>query len=357
MGQTLALIGGQWGSEGKGVIAARLAGRFDAAVRVGGPNAGHSLYFEERLYKMRSVPCAWVEDSCELYLGAGAALKPELLREELNALPWARQITVDPLAVIIKEEYEHAEQDIRRRIGSTSEGVGLARAARMRRDGSAQLAKDYDWRDDRVIVSRVAPALWSLLDDGAMVMLEGAQGSALSLLHGSYPHVTSADTNAAQLAADVGLAPWDITHVQLVLRTFPIRVANPPDGTSGPMGEEIDWQELIDAGVVEQPEQTTVTRKQRRIARFSWEFVDQAYRLNRPCGWWLMFGDYLDPAVKGRSSIVSSPPVMSFVRELEARYKVPVLGVGTGPVKNPDGQVIDWEVARWERRCLHRQGW
>lgn len=353
-GTAFALIGAQWGSEGKGVIAHLLANQFDAAVRVGGPNAGHSFYDDGRLYVARSVPCIWTNPGAALYIGAGAVINPELLIRELSELPRDVTVTIDPIASLITHEHEQRElATIRGSIGSTAEGVGEARVARMRRNGDANLARDYDWAGTPVRVGPVAPRLDAALWRGERIMLEGTQGSGLSLLHGSeYPYATSTDTNASGLASEAGIAPSDVGHVQLVARTFPIRVA----GTSGPMGVEIDWQELVDRGVVDKPEKTTVTKKQRRISRWYWPVVDKAVQLNRPCGIWLTFGDYLDAAVRGQYRLTDT--VERFVSDIEARYGVPVLGVGTGPVQDDDGRTIDWRVARLPpAQCSHGVYW
>ena len=103
----MALIGAQWGSEGKGVIAHLLADHFDAAVRVGGPNAGHSLYDHERLFVARSVPCIWTNPTARLYIGAGAVVNPDVLERELEET--GASVTIDPVATMISEEHEHAE--------------------------------------------------------------------------------------------------------------------------------------------------------------------------------------------------------------------------------------------------------
>lgn len=347
-GTVFALVGAQWGSEGKGVIAAAIAHRFAAAVRVGGPNAGHSLYHRGVLYKMRSVPCLWVNEGARLFIGAGAVVNAGLLERELASLPFPVSITIDPVAVLITEEHEHTEaRVIRASIGSTAEGVGEARVSRIRRAGGVELAGDHKW-SGAVTVAGVASLIDGIVTDGGVVMLEGTQGSGLSLFHGTeYPFATSADTNASGLASEAGVAPSVVGHVQLVMRTFPIRVA----GNSGPMGDELTWGYFIDRGVVDQPEQTTVTRKTRRIAEFRPDEIDVAMRLNKPCGVWLTFGDYLDVSMRGGASVRGSGPIMDFVSYVEAEWGVPVLGVGTGPTGS------DFAVARLRDECLHGREW
>lgn len=342
MGDVLALVGAQWGSEGKGVIAAALAQgqTFVSSVRVGGPNAGHSFWYQGTLYKMRSIPCAWVNPYTRLVVGAGGVINPSVLEAELAKLPTRVEVVVDQRAVLIDVAMEHAEAGIATSIGSTGEGVGQARIARIKRDGSAVLAGDYVWHDDRIDVVEDTAALLNVSLTTGDVLLEGTQGSGLSLFHGAYPYVTSSDTNASGMASEAGFAPSAVRHVHLVARTFPIRVG----GNSGPMGTEIGWGDLP----VDEPERTTVTNKVRRVAQWSDDVFDRAIMLNRPCGLWLTFGDYIDPEVRGQTKI-DGGPVRAMIERLEERHRVPVLGVGTG---GPG-----FNIARVYSRCDHGTKW
>lgn len=340
-----AIIGAEWGSEGKGVVASRLAYGFDVAVRTGGPNAGHSFKHQGRLYKMRSVPCAWVNPNASLVIGAGAVLKKDLLLRELESLPaqYQRVIRVDPQAALITDEDEHNEQQLVGKIGSTAEGVGEARIRRIRRlhGDAARLVRDEPFPGGRVLKDDVKSYLWNRLNSGAEVMLEGTQGSGLSLVHGTHPYVTSADTNVGQFLTDAGIAPSWLDHTLLVARTYPIRVG----GHSGPMGDEIEWQEVPGAPA---PEVTTVTLRQRRIARWSTDVVHNAIILNKPCGIVLTFLDYVDPELGQGKSYTKSPEAQAFVANVEAETGIPVVAIGVGRA--------DWEVVELET-CGHGRVW
>jgi adenylosuccinate synthase len=273
---------------------------------------------------MRGVPCAWVSGA-ELFIGAGAVLNADLLEKEMLSIDYDRPINVDRHATIITHEHEHAERELVKAIGSTGEGVGQARIAKIKRDGSALLAKDHEFKSLTVAVTDTVSEITKLLKGGKMVMLEGTQGSGLSLHHGSYPHVTSSDTNASGMAAEAGIAPGYVTNVHLVARTHPIRVAGP----SGPMGKELDWTSVP----VQEPERTTVTNKVRRIAEWNDEQFARAVALNAPVGIWLTFADYIDPAVRGETNaakVMASPAVREFVQRIEREHSVPVLGLGVG---------------------------
>lgn len=353
-----AIIGAQFGSEGKGVVAAALAGRFDAAVRVGGPNAGHSFRVMDdtgdlRTYKMRGVPCAWVNPGCDLYIGAGAVVDPHLLSRELNDLPAHVRVYVDANAAVVTEEDVEAEthRGLRDAVGSTLEGVGAARARKMGRQSYTLAGTWHEWHPHVEVVSGVSRRVSEYIRAGAEVMLEGTQGSGLSLDHGwKYPYVTSADTNVSGLLSQAGLPPTAIGHTFLVARTLPIRVA----GNSGPAGsEELTWDQIP----VEQPERTTVTNKVRRIFRWSDPVFSAAVQLNDPCGVFLMFADYLVPEMAGTTDAdalidASRPTDLGDLRELtatiEGLHRVPVVAYGTG---GPG-----WALAV-RGRCAHGESW
>lgn len=323
-----AIVGAQWGSEGKGVVAAALAPWFKAAVRTGGPNAGHTFFHAGQKHVARGIPCAWINSYCDLIIGAGAVVDYDLIRREAGEIPISpdRLIYVDRQAVVIPEGAHNAEQELRLRIGSTAEGVGIARRMKIERDDSAAtLTTDYEW-DKPFRLADTVRLLSEHLAMGHEVMLEGTQGSALSLHHGDWPYVTSNDTNAAQMAADAGIAPSHVEHVILVARSYPIRVAGP----SGPMGHEVDWSEIPGAP---KPELTTVTKKQRRIATWSDETFARAVLLNNPCGVVLTFADYLDPDLAGETDpnlVMSSEPVKRLIGGIEHDHRVPVIAAGTG---------------------------
>jgi len=339
-----AIIGAQWGSEAKGVVAAKIAHKFHAAVRTGGPNAGHSLRYAGRTYKMRSVPCAWVNPDAWLIIGPGAEVKRELLIHEIESLP-PRIMYLDPRAIIITHAMELAEQRLIGKIGSTAEGVGQARMARIARDpnGEPVLARDYVW-PPAVIVQDTVPLLFDLLNSGRAVMLEGTQGSGLSIYSDSWPKVTSRDTNVAGFLSEAGIAPYFLSHTLLVARSYPIRVG----GNSGQMGRELDWSVIPGHPT---PETTTVTGRQRRIAIWDDVVFRDAIIRNHPCGVVLSFGDYLDPSIAGTTSyadIASSAPIKAMVNKIESDFDVPVIAVGTG---GPEWEYVGIET------CSHGERW
>lgn len=336
-----ALVGAQYGSEGKGTVAYHLAHEYKYHVRSGGPNAGHSFEHEGRVWKMQAVPCGWVNRDATLVIAAGAVVDLDRVYTEMEEIAevdpsvWNR-LFIDFNAVVLDERHHQIEGgihgEIHQRIGSTGEGVGAVREARMSRDRS---------RCDRVIdaVER-NPTFFSWVNTadtvgilnraiayGDPVLLEGTQGSGLSLIHGPWPYVTSADTNAAQFAADAGIPPHHVTDVIMVVRSHPIRVA----GNSGPLENELSWADLSARLGRDVEERTTVTHKIRRIGEWDPELVARAVQLNGPTSFALTFADYINPDDEGILEFEAlSRQTRSFISYLESFFEVPVDFVGTG---------------------------
>lgn len=361
-----ALVGAQFGSEGKGLIAGYIAGHYNTHVRVGAANAGHTLYtwnnsVEEvapgipeygKLEKhvMQQLPCAaYANPDATLVVGPGALISPEIFLDEIDQLrAWRNErglgpadILVDWRAHVILDEQiaEEAATDLEKRIGSTSatagEGIGIAQADRVMRHG--RCVRFIDWWEyaaNIYVEVRQCDVPMRLADSDRRVLLEGTQGTGLSLTTGEFPYVTSRNTTAAGLAADAGVAP-SFKQVILVARTYPIRVA----GNSGPFhagSHEIEWEDI---GVDPASERTTVTKKVRRVATFSLEQIVEAARLNGATGIALTFCDYVDPRIAGQSgtaqgvwsSLSAYPDVERMVNLIEQETGVPVIFLGTGP--------------------------
>jgi adenylosuccinate synthase len=172
---------------------------------------------------------------------------------------------------------------------------------------------------------------------GTHVLLEGTQGTTLSIHHGDYPHVTSRDTTVAGCLADAGIAVTRVRRVLMVCRTYPIRVANPGiDGqTSGPMASPVTYEELSErSGIPIEPlmkiETTTTTRRQRRVAAFDWEQLRRSTFLNGPTDIALTFVDYLD--IENRKAFrfeQLTPETLRFIEEVERVSGVPVSLIST----------------------------
>lgn len=327
------VVGGQYGSEGKGKVSALLAAGKKSPwhVRCGGPNSGHTVTINGQDVILRQVPCSTEPHRATFCIAAGCVIEEKLLLGELNMLGIARsQIIVDPRAVLVTDADIEAERLTLKGIGSTCSGTGFALARRMSRSADVCLAKDSVDLATRCRIETVGELVNDALDRNADVIVEGTQGFGLSLLHGpDYPFVTSRDTTAAGFAMEVGLSPRLINEVVMVIRTFPIRVG----GSSGPFSNESSWEEIqqISGAPEVVPEYTSVTKRLRRVAKFDLDAVVRACKYNRPTGLAVMGLDRLDYRNTGLRDIARlTLPARRFLETLESRTGVPVIFAGTG---------------------------
>lgn len=380
-----AVVGGQFGSEGKGLIVGEIAKDYGHHVRVGAANAGHTLYtqtgvdddvamgslprFHEK-HVMQQLPCAaYANPEATLYIGPGALISLEIFVRELDRLwTWRREhglptpvVYVDPRAHVITEEQIVAEQQtgLAERIGSTStiarEGIGIAAADRVLRAERCVRITDRQAFDlfgrwageiaspenarDASFGFQVRDVPMTLARDRVKmgnyhILLEGTQGTGLSNTTGFFPYCTSRNTTVAGLCGDAGIAPTHVDRVILVCRAYPIRVA----GNSGPFyvgSQEIAWSDI---GIDAENERTTVTKKVRRVATFSMDQVDEAVVLNGATEIALTFADYIDPEIAGyrgesgeATSLDAWPKVAQLVDDIEEVTQTPVTFIGTGP--------------------------
>jgi adenylosuccinate synthase len=325
------IIGGQYGSEGKGNIVGHIAPEYDLLVRVGGPNAGHKVFAEPNPETYHHLPSGTGRaPHAQLLLGAGAVLFPKKLLEEIAIhRVSADRLSIDPQAMVIEEKDRKFEERMLAAISSTFQGVGAASARKiMGRGGKSsprvRLAKDVEVlkpfiRDGQDILKQTYLR-------NRRVLLEGTQGTSLSIHHGIYPYVTSRDTTVAGCLADAGIAPRRIRRVIMVCRTFPIRVGGP----SGPMGIPITYVKLsmrsgIPVKELKTIEKTTTTGKQRRLAEFDWEQLHKSATLNGPTDIALTFVDYI--SVKNKRAYrfeQLTEETQRFVEEVQRVSGVPV---------------------------------
>lgn len=327
------VVGGQYGSEGKGKVTALLAKAAHSPwlVRCGGPNSGHTVTIDGKDVIMRQVPSCAEPHTATFCISAGCVVDESILLREVEILKIERdRIIVDPRAIIVTQEDRDAESRELGYIGSTCSGTGAALLRRMSRRRDVRLVNDSETIRNRCRVEKVAPLLHRVHDDGGDIIVEGTQGFALSLLHGpDYPFVTSRDTTAAGFTMEVGLSPFHVQNVVMVIRTFPIRVG----GTSGPLASEISWDEIRAASGAPEviPEYTSVTKRLRRVARFDLEAVKLACSYNRPTSLAVMGLDRLNHANLGLTDPTRlSADALKFLDKLEMETSVPIRFIGTG---------------------------
>ena len=333
------LVGGQYGSEGKGNIADYLSPEYRVLMRVGGPNAGHKVY-EEPPYTHISLPCGTRRgtDPQHLLIGPGAVIEPtRLLREIRQCEVEPGRLTVDEHVVVISAEDRKWEEDnLEQEIGSTAQGVGKATARRVthrfRDERACKLAKDLgsEFKELRQYLGSTAERLEKAYAHGEKILLEGTQGTGLSIFHGGYPSVTSRDTTVSGCLSEAGIGPRRVNRIVLVCRTYPIRVG----GQSGDFSKEIDWKTVSERSrmpleKLQQHEVGSVSGKPRRVGEFDWAMLRRACHLNSPTDVALTFVDYLD---RRNSDAIRfdqlTPDTIKFVEDVEMVAGVPCSLIG-----------------------------
>lgn len=295
------IIGGQFGSEGKGQIAAYMAPEYEWLVRVGGPNAGHKVYNEPNPDVFHIIPSgANKAKESKLIIGPGAVISEQTILEEIRKFEIEpHRLFIDENATIISEAdilYEN-EHD---KIGSTKQGVGAATAnnilARLRNDDSNKAKNSNKLKN---YICNAHSLFEEINSKKEKILIEGTQGTLLSLHHGYYPHVTSRDTTVSGCLAECGIGPQRVRKIVMVARRYPIRVQNPTGGTSGDFySTEIDFKTIASRSQfpeeeIKKIEKTSVSLKTRRIAEFSWYQFRRACELNTPTDIALTFADYI----------------------------------------------------------------
>jgi adenylosuccinate synthase len=318
----IALVGIQWGDEGKGKVTDLIAEGVDVVVRYqGGNNAGHTIVVDGERYALHLVPTGVLYPHCTPVIGPGVVVNPQVLIEEMDALTargidTARLLLSGNAHLIMPYHLELDRVTERRlgknRLGTTKRGIGPAYADKAARIGlrvqdlldpkifSAKL--EVAIKEKNLLLTRVYGRLpldrneiedqyhafgerlrphiadTSLfvqrsLDDGKTVLFEGAQATMLDLDHGTYPFVTSSNPVAGGACAGAGVGPRDITRVIGITKSYCTRVG------SGPFPSEadpVDAEVLVEAG----GEYGTTTGRKRRCGWFDAVAGRYAARLN-----------------------------------------------------------------------------
>jgi adenylosuccinate synthase len=333
----VAVVGAQWGDEGKGKIVDWLSERADIVVRFqGGHNAGHTLVVDGVTYKLSLLPSGIVRKGKLSLIGNGVVVDPWALAEEIDKLR-AQGVEISQANLRVAENAAlilplHRELDQMReaaagesKIGTTGRGIGPAyedkvgrRALRVqdlvdlstirtkvdrllqhhnalrRGHGQDEVRASDLIRLLKEISPKIVPfvdAVWTLVEgarqEGKRVLFEGAQGILLDIDHGTYPYVTSSNTVAAQAATGSGTGPRSIGYVLGIAKAYATRVG------AGPFPTEQDneiGRHLGERG----KEFGTVTGRKRRCGWFDAVLVRQAIKTSGINGVALTKLDVLD---------------------------------------------------------------
>jgi adenylosuccinate synthase len=317
------IVGGFFGDEGKGKIVAYLAksDKAEVAVRGGvGPNAGHTVVFNGKVYKTRMLPSALLNEQTRLMIGPGVLLNADILLEEIERFHTKDRTFVDPQCGLIESPHIHRDSadPSLRKIGTTGTGTGPANADRALR--IARLARDTVQLSE--YLQDVSSIVNRSIDRNQTVLVEGTQGTFLSLYHGSYPYVTSKDVTASAICADVGIGPKKVSDVMIVYKAYVTRVG------SGPLEGELSEEETTTKGWTEFG---SVTGRLRRASPFNFELAKRAAMLNSATQAALTKLDVIfprDAGVKEFSGLSDGAKMFLSRIEKEVGLKVTIVGTG-----------------------------
>lgn len=318
----VALVGIQWGDEGKGKVTDLLASQTDVVVRYqGGNNAGHTIVVDGEKYALHLVPTGVLYPLCTPVIGAGVVVNPQVLIEEMDTLEQrgvdTSRLKISGNAHLIMPYHLDLDRVTERRLGknrlgTTKRGIGPAYADKAARIG----LRVQDLLDPKIFTTKLEVALKEknllltrvygrlpleradieaqhlsygerlrphvtdttafvqhALDDNRRVMFEGAQATMLDLDHGTYPFVTSSNPIAGGACAGAGVGPRDIERIIGIAKAYCTRVG------SGPFPSEADPADaevLVEAGA----EFGTTTGRRRRCGWFDAVAGRYAARLN-----------------------------------------------------------------------------
>jgi len=333
----VAVIGAQWGDEGKGKIVDWLSARADVVVRFqGGHNAGHTLVIDGSVYKLSLLPSGVVRPGKVGVIGNGVVVDPFALFAEIDRIG-EQGVEISPDNLMIAENATlilpvHQELDALRegdqtgvKIGTTKRGIGPAYEDKAGRRGLRVIdlaeptrlgekleqllvhhnalrrgfgVEDVNLEALRDQLLAIAPRILSFIKpvwrelqtmrrEGRRILFEGAQGVLLDVDHGTYPFVTSSNTVAGQAAAGSGLGPRAVGYVLGIVKAYTTRVGEGPFPTE--LKDDVG-QRLGERG----HEFGTVTGRQRRCGWFDATLVRQSLKISGVDGIVLTKLDVLD---------------------------------------------------------------
>jgi adenylosuccinate synthase len=276
--KTAVVLGAQWGDEGKGKIVDVLSERFSAVARyAGGHNAGHTVIHGSQKFVLQLIPCGVLRPGCKGVIGNGVVLDPIAFLKEVAKLRGLGvevdgQLFISNRAQVILPYHRMIELAAesapgRKRIGTTSRGIGPAYEDKMARSGlrivdllntsllrqhieaacgeknaiahalfgtdplePEKMYEEYAAAAEEVrpFVADTGRLLHQIIGSGGSVMFEGAQGTMLDIDHGTYPFVTSSSATAGGAATGTGVGPTAIGTVISVTKAYVTRVGEGP---------------------------------------------------------------------------------------------------------------------------------
>ena len=335
--QNLAIVGGQWGDEGKGKIVDSLSARADAVVRFqGGHNAGHTLVVDNNKVIVHLIPAGILHSHVQTFIGNGVVLSLNALQAEMQSVAdhvpnVAQRLRISEDCALLLPSHAALDQAReskkgKKAIGTTSRGIGPAYEDKIARRGvKVHELRDVDRLSEKVIqlleyhnfllrerygaeevdcdeivsflqeaadwvgpmIADVSTEVTNLMDNGQKVLFEGAQGVLLDIDHGTYPFVTSSNTGSGAIATGSGIPVAKVDHLMAIVKAYTTRVG------SGPFPTEL----FSDVGryIAEKGDEFgATTGRPRRCGWFDAVTVRRAHQLNHFNGLCVTKLDVLD---------------------------------------------------------------
>ena len=272
------IVGGQWGDEGKGKIISYICDKDKPSIiaRGGvGPNAGHTVNIGGKSYGIRMIPTGFPYRDAKLAIGAGVLVDPEVLLREIEMLKdfnVRERLIVDYRCGIIEEKHrimDRNDKHLAKEIGTTGSGCGPANVDRVLR--ILKQAKDIE--ELKEFLGDVSETINDALDRNENVLIEGTQGTLLSLYYGTYPYVTSSNTVASSVCSGAGFPITAVDTILGVCKAYTTRVGGGPFPTEL---QDAIGNYLRDKG----GEYGSTTGRPRRCGWLDLVVVKEAVRLN-----------------------------------------------------------------------------
>jgi len=365
LGDVTAVIGAQWGDEGKGKLIDLLTPHFDILARAsGGANAGHTIVVQGKKHVFHLLPAGSLHEGKTIVLGSGMVIHLPTLLEEIETLKKAGidvlpRLKISRAAHIVTEEHKERDAALEKAregggIGTTKRGIGPAytdKAARHGKRMESLLGKEVpkEWKEAAELLVPCITDTVSLLHDALAekksILIEGAQATLLDIDHGTYPYVTSSSTTAAGALQGLGLSPRALHSCIGVAKAYCTRVGGGPFETEA---NEVDGNRLRERG----GEYGATTGRPRRCGWLSIPDLLFACRINGFTHVNLTKLDVLDeekeipvlfqggmkklPGWKQSTAGITSfeklpKEAQSYVKIIEGEINVPVSFIGTGP--------------------------
>ena len=331
------IVGGFYGDEGKGKIIAYLSIKDNPqiAVRGGvGANAGHTFVYNDETFKVRMLPSAVLNPETKLLIGAGVLVTPKILIDEARKYNAEKRTVIDNQCGIIDDLHIRRDMEdahLKKIVGTTGSGTGPANSDRALR--ILNLAKNVN--ELKNYLGNVSDIVNESIDKNQSVIIEGTQGTFLSLYHGDYPFATSKDVTASGICSDIGIGPKKVDDVILVFKAYVTRVG------SGPLENEITVDEARKLGWIEYG---SVTGRQRRSSPFNMELAKKSVMINSATQIAVTKLDVVFPECAALKEFSKLPiEAKSFIEKIEDNLGVKVVLIGTGAEIN---EIIDRRIEK-----------